>query len=95
MQDVGDIPQYTNIQMPFAGPPPSIPEDNPTGVYRREVRIPEEWADRRIVLHVAGAETVLYVSIDGKPVGMGTDSRLPHEFDVTGYLSPDNPPRSS
>ncbi|HSB87058.1 MAG TPA: hypothetical protein VLD86_12145, partial [Ilumatobacteraceae bacterium] len=38
MQDLGDFvdkPHYTNIQMPFPGPPPHLPERNPTGVYRR------------------------------------------------------------
>ena len=43
-------------------------------------------ADRRVVLHVAGAESVLYVAIDGAFVGMGTDSRLPSEFDVTDLV---------
>ena len=28
-----DAPQYTNVQMPFPGPPPAVPEQNPTGVY--------------------------------------------------------------
>ena len=32
MQDTGDLPQYTNVQMPFDGPPPSLPDKNPTGV---------------------------------------------------------------
>lgn len=88
MQDVGDGPQYTNIQMPFAGPPPHVPDANPTGVYRRRVEVPGEWGDRRIVLHVGGAESVLYVEVDGAYVGMGTDSRLSQEFDLTGLVSP-------
>src|SRR4051794_17318563 len=86
MQDVGDRPQYTNIQMPFPGPPPAVPEANPTGVYRRQVDIPAAWSDRRVVLHVGGAETVLYVDVDGSFVGMGTDSRLPQEFDLTDLV---------
>jgi beta-galactosidase len=88
MQDVGDPPQYTNIQMPFPGPPPAVPEANPTGVYRRHVEIPAAWEGRRIVLHVGGAESVLYVAVDGTDVGMGTDSRLPQEFDLTGLVAP-------
>ncbi|MFT3855273.1 MAG: glycoside hydrolase family 2 TIM barrel-domain containing protein [Ilumatobacteraceae bacterium] len=88
MQGVGDPPHYTNIQMPFPGPPPRIPEANPTGAYRRTVTVPAAWAGRRIVLHVGGAETVLYVEIDGAFAGMGTDSRLPHEFDVTPFVTP-------
>jgi len=87
MQGFG-APQYTNVQMPFAGPPPHVPDRNPTGVYRREVTVPAAWCDRRIVLHVAGAESVLYVHVDGVPVGMGKDSRLPHEFDLTGVVEP-------
>lgn len=83
-----DRPQYTNVIMPFPGPPPSVPEENPTGVYRRQVTVPAEWAGRRIILHVAGAETVLYVHVDGGPVGMGKDSRLPHELDLTGIVEP-------
>lgn len=87
MQGFGS-PHYTNVQMPFDGPPPNVPDINPTGVYRRAVTVPAAWRGRRIVLHVAGAESVLYVHVDGVPVGMGKDSRLPHEFDVTGLASP-------
>src|SRR5690348_4288322 len=25
-----DRPQYTNVQMPFPGPPPNVPDDDPT-----------------------------------------------------------------
>jgi beta-galactosidase len=88
MQGVGDLPQYTNVQMPFAGPPPRVPDDNPTGVYRRSVDVPAAWDGRRIVLHVGGAESVLYVDVDGEYIGMGTDSRLPQEFDLTDVVTP-------
>src|SRR6478609_5050537 len=87
MQGVGDPPRYTNIQMPFHGTPPHVPDDNPTGVHHRAVDVPAAWAGRRIVLHVGGAETVLYVEVGGVFVGMGTDSRLPHEFDLTPFVT--------
>ena len=86
-----DRPQYTNIQMPFPGPPPHVPDANPTGVHRRTVTLPAAWAGRRLVLHVAGAETVLYVHVDGAPVAMGKDSRLPTEVDLTGIVTPGTP----
>jgi beta-galactosidase len=91
MQGFGDHPRYVNIQMPFDGPPPQVPEVNPTGVHRRTVRVPAEWAGRRIVLHVGAAETVLYVHVDGRPVAMGKDSRLPHDIDLTGAVEPGTP----
>lgn len=82
-----DKPQYTNVQMPFPGPPPSVPRHNPTGVYRRTVAIPSDWDGQRVILHVGAAETVLYVYVDGEPVGMGKDSRLPQEFDITSFIT--------
>ena len=86
-----DRPQYTNIQMPFAGPPPAVPDANPTGVHRRTVTLPDAWAGERIVLHVGGAETVLYVHVDGRPLAMGKDSRLPTEVDLTDVVEPGRP----
>ncbi len=84
-----DRPRYTNVQMPFTGVrPPDVPDDNPTGVHRRRVTIPPSWAGRRIVLHVGSAETVLYVHVDGAFVGMGKDSRLASEFDLTDHVRP-------
>ncbi|MHB1787002.1 MAG: glycoside hydrolase family 2 TIM barrel-domain containing protein, partial [Acidimicrobiales bacterium] len=86
-----DRPHYTNVVMPFGQRPPEVPYDNPTGLYRRRVSIPRAWRGRRVVLHVGGAESVLYVFVNGKPVGMGKDSRLPNEFDVTAYIRPGRP----
>jgi beta-galactosidase len=83
-----DRPQYTNVQMPFPGPPPQVPDRNPTGVHRRRVEVPAAWTGHRIVLHVGGAESVLYVHVDGRPVAMGKDSRLPHEVDLTELVVP-------
>lgn len=78
-----DRPIYTNVRMPFPGVPPEVPDDNPTGLYRTGFTIPRDWKGRRIVLHVGGAESVLYVWVNGRAVGMSKDSRLPAEFDVT------------
>ena len=91
MHEFGDHPRYTNIQMPFDGPPPHVPDANPTGVHRRTVTVPPEWTGRRIVLHVGAAETVLYVHVDGRPIAMGKDSRLPHDIHLTDVIEPGRP----
>ena len=83
-----DRPQYTNVQMPFDTAPPNVPDDNPTGLYRTRFEVPADWDGRRIVLQIGGAESVLYVWVNGRPVGMGKDSRLPHEFDVAAWVRP-------
>jgi beta-galactosidase len=81
-----DRPHYTNVQMPFAGAPPHVPDSNPTGLYRRTFEVPADWSGRRIVLEVGAAESVLYVWVNGEAVGMGKDSRLPQAFDVTPHI---------
>ncbi|MGH0032011.1 MAG: glycoside hydrolase family 2 TIM barrel-domain containing protein, partial [Myxococcota bacterium] len=81
-----DRPHYTNIQMPFPQAPPEVPEANPTGLYRRRFRLPEAWRGRRVVLHVGGAESVVYVHANGRAVGLSKDSRLPSEYDLTPFL---------
>ncbi|HEY7589636.1 MAG TPA: glycoside hydrolase family 2 TIM barrel-domain containing protein, partial [Candidatus Limnocylindrales bacterium] len=86
--DYGDRPQYTNVQMPFAGRPPTVPADNPTGIYERSFDLPPRWTGRRIVLHVGAAETVLVVTLNGEEVGVSKDSHLAAEFDVTGVVRP-------
>ena len=88
LQDVGDGPHYTNVIMPFEGEPPEVPEENPTGLYRRTFRVPRGWAGRRTILHVGGAESVVAVWINGGFVGLGKDSRLPSEFDIGPQLRP-------
>ncbi|GAA4564299.1 glycoside hydrolase family 2 TIM barrel-domain containing protein [Planotetraspora kaengkrachanensis] len=85
---VGDLPQYTNFDMPWPDLPPRPPSANPTGVYEREVDVPAEWAGRRVVLHVGAAESVLIARVNGIDVGMGKDSHLAGEFDVTGAVRP-------
>ncbi len=88
LQNVGDHPHYTNVQMPFEGPPPRLPDRNPTGVYRCAFDRPVGWDGGRVVLAVGGADSVHAVYLNGSLVGYGTDSRLPSEYDVTNALDP-------
>jgi beta-galactosidase len=83
VQDVGDYPHYTNVQMPFPGPPPTLPERNTSGVYRRQFDVPRGWNGQQIIIHLGGAESVHAVWVNGTFVGYGTDSRLPSEYDIT------------
>ena len=76
-------PQYTNVQMPFPDEPPFVPEDNLTGIYVKEFSVPADWEGRRVVIHLGGAESVLYVYVNGHAAGLSKDSRLPSEFDIS------------
>jgi len=80
-----DKPHYTNVVMPFGNVPPSAPAShNPTGLYRLRFELPESWGNRRVVLHVGGAESFLEAWCNGARLGFSKDTRLPSEFDVTG-----------
>jgi beta-galactosidase len=79
-------PHYTNVQMPFPDEPPFVPEDNLTGIYAKEFSVPPDWEGRRIVIHFGGAESVLYLYVNGHAIGLSKDSRLPSEFDISRFV---------
>jgi beta-galactosidase len=83
LQNQFDKPVYTNVKMPFTNNPPIVPAENPTGIYRTTFTLPESWNDKRIIIHIGGAESYLEVYCNGKFIGMGKDCRLPSEFDLT------------
>ena len=87
MQDTTDVPHYTNVQMPWPGEAPDVPAANPTGVYERTFDADPGWAGRRVVLHVGAAESVLLVELNGRSIGVGKDSHLANEFDITDDLA--------
>ena len=87
-QDTGDGPHYANWMMPFDCPhAPQTPDKNPTGLYRTRFETPAPWTGRKTILHIGGFESVALVWCNGAFVGMGKDSRLPSEFDLSPYLS--------
>lgn len=83
-----DKPHYTNVQMPWKNLPPTVPEDNPTGLYRMEFEVPANWLDRRTVIHFGGVESAFFVYLNGIEIGFSKGSRTPAEFDISKYLKP-------
>ncbi|GAA4592905.1 glycoside hydrolase family 2 TIM barrel-domain containing protein [Planotetraspora phitsanulokensis] len=82
-------PIYTNVQYPFPIDPPYVPDDNPTGDYRRHFDVPADWSDaERVVLRFDGVESLFKVWVNGDEIGSASGSRLAHEFDVTSSVRP-------
>ncbi|MBV2354147.1 DUF4981 domain-containing protein [Streptomyces sp. J2-1] len=80
-------PIYTNVQYPFPIDPPHVPDENPTGDYRRHFGLPDGWSDaERIVLRFDGVESLFTVWVNGVEIGGASGSRLAHEFDVTSAV---------
>ncbi|MFE9884448.1 glycoside hydrolase family 2 TIM barrel-domain containing protein [Streptomyces scopuliridis] len=82
-------PAYTNITYPIPVDPPRVPDENPTGEYRREFEAEAGFADGgTAVLRFEGVDSCFAVWLNGVLLGDGKGSRLPTEFDVTGVLRP-------
>jgi beta-galactosidase len=83
------IPIYINHGYEFKPRypvPPLLPDENPVGVYRRDIDVPADWMNRDIYLHIAGAKSGIYVYINGKEVGYSEDSKNPAEFLINSYM---------
>ena len=82
---------YTNQSyefMPHDPQPPLLPDQTPVGVYRRELIIPDDWEQRDLILHIAGAKSGCYVYVNGKEVGYSEDSKNPAEYLINDFLKP-------
>ena len=79
-------PNYTNVNYPYPVDPPFVPDDNPTGLYRRSFYLPETWEGRQVVLVFEGVDSAYYVWVNGQLVGYSQVPHLPAEFDITGLL---------
>ncbi|GAA4684679.1 glycoside hydrolase family 2 TIM barrel-domain containing protein [Frondihabitans cladoniiphilus] len=83
-------PIYTNVQFPFATDAPNVPDENPTGDYRRSFEVPSDWpaSPAAFLLRFDGVESRYRVWLNGSLVGVGVGSRLAQEFDVTALVRP-------
>ena len=82
------IPQYTNVNYPYPLDPPVVPQDNPTGLYRRAFAAPADWKGRQVFLVFDGVDSAFYCWINGKRVGYSQGSHMPSEFNITSFLKP-------
>ena len=79
-----DKPQYTNVCYPIPYDPPYVPDDNPVGVYSRSYNYTPDGLDRILVFE--GADSCLYLYINGEFVGYSQVSHCASEFDITPFL---------
>lgn len=82
-----DYPHYTNAVMPFEAQVPNVPLENPTGIYKKTFTLPENFVNRRNVLHFEGAESFFVLWVNGQLAGACKESRGATDFDVTNLLT--------
>ena len=87
MKGYGNM-HYTDVWYLFPVNPPFVPSENPTGIYRRTVTVPEEWGGKRIILRFEGAGSALDVWVNGHHAGYTKGSRLSSEFELTDFVYP-------
>ncbi|GAO29472.1 glycoside hydrolase family 2 protein [Geofilum rubicundum] len=56
--------------------------------YQKEVEVPNNWDERRIILHLERPHWESQVWVNGSHAGMQNSLSVPHEFDLTGLLKP-------
>lgn len=77
---------YTDVWYLFPIHPPFVPSENPTGIYRKTVTVPEAWTGRRNILRFDGVSSAYDVWVNGIHAGYSKVSRLSAEFDITKLL---------
>ncbi|WP_295153607.1 glycoside hydrolase family 2 TIM barrel-domain containing protein [uncultured Ruminococcus sp.] len=79
-----DKAQYTNVCYPIPFDPPYVPDDIPVGVYGRDhIYVPD---GMRRILCFEGADSCLYLYINGQFAGYSQVSHHTSEFDITDFL---------
>lgn len=85
-------PIYVNQPFEFAvenPDPPYIKNDlQPTGIYRKTFELPQSWEDQQVFIHLGAVKSAFRLYVNGQYVGLGEDSKLESEFDLTSYLKP-------
>lgn len=82
-----DYPIYTNVKYPFPCSPPVVPDENPTGCYKRTFTLPKSWHENdQVRVIFEGVDSAFHLWCNDQWVGYSQDSRLPAEFDLTRYL---------
>ena len=81
-----DTPNYLNTRYPIPVDPPTVPEDNPCGLYRRRVFIHKNMLEKQIYINFEGVDSCFYLYINGSFVAYSQVSHMTSEIDVTEYL---------
>lgn len=79
-----DKPAYSNLEYPFPTDPPHVPNENPCGVYFKDIEIKKE--NKKYYLNFEGVASCFYLFINGEFKGYSQVSHSTSEFDITENL---------
>ena len=81
-----DTPNYLNVRYPFPVDPPHVPDNNPCGLYRREVFIHKDMLKKQIYINFEGVDSCFYLYINDQFAGYSQVSHMTSEIDITALL---------
>mgnify|MGYP000808022085 FL=1 len=81
-----DKMHYTDVLYPFPVNPPYVPDENPTGIYKKTITLDEQWLQKDTILKFHGVDSAFDVWVNGDHAGFGKVSRLPSEFNITDLV---------
>ena len=85
LQGYGNM-HYTDVLYPFPINPPFVPQENPTGIYFKDITIEDIQEDEKIIVKFNGVDSAYDLYVNGQHAGFSKVSRMPSEFDLTPYL---------
>lgn len=80
-----DKAQYTNVNYPIPYNPPFVPDENPTGIYYKSYNYKADGLER--ILCFEGADSCIYLYVNGKFCGFSEVSHHTSEFNITPLLN--------
>ncbi|RRD96440.1 DUF4981 domain-containing protein [Clostridiales bacterium COT073_COT-073] len=78
---------YTDVHYLFPICPPYVPNDNPTGIYRRIFTVSEERQQQRCILKFHGVDSAFEIWVNGNYVGYSQGARYISEFNVSSVIT--------
>lgn len=85
-----DRKHYTDVLYLFPINPPYVPDENPTGIYKRSFILDREWMENRTIVRFGGVDSAYDLWVNGSHAGFSKVSRLPAEFDITELVKEGN-----
>ena len=82
-----DKPHYTNVNYPFPVDPPNVPDDNPCGLYQKDIEIEKDLLRQKdIRLVFEGVDSCFYLYVNGRFAAYSQVSHSISEVPIGKYL---------
>ena len=83
VDEMTDVPLYSNLMYPFSVDPPHVPEDNPCAFHIRDFEVSAEMLERDNIITFEGVSSCFYMWINGSFAGYSQVSHCTSEFNIS------------